>query len=119
MNPQQTKGPEDLSWAYLTLALLVGFPLCLWIGSMSTVLKLIILLCLSVFCFIAGLIWFSFFSEYALEKKKRHETYNEIPENLRIYEVLSNFCISPIPFIFTIARFLWRYSDPDLAEDYK
>ncbi len=104
MNPQQTNGPEDFSWAYLTLALLVGFPLCLWIGSMSTAMKLLILLCLFVLCFIAGLIWFSWFSEYALEKEKRREIYKEIPENLRVNQkgsvVLGKDCDLTVPIYF-------------------
>jgi hypothetical protein len=104
MNPQQTKGPEDLSWAYLTFALLVGFPLCLWIDSLSTAMKLLILIFLFATCFIVGLFWFSYFSKYAKDKQKRREIYEEIPEILRSPQkgsvVLGKDCDLTVPIYF-------------------
>lgn len=79
----QPRGTEDLTWAYLVLALMAGVPLYLWMGSISTATKLLLLLCITVVSFFAWLTWFSFFSQYAVEKEKRRKTYNEIPENLR------------------------------------
>ncbi|MEZ4815512.1 MAG: type IV secretion system DNA-binding domain-containing protein [Bdellovibrionota bacterium] len=104
MNPQQAKAPEDLTWAYLTLAILFGLPLYMWIGSISTITKLIAIICLFVVCFTLGIIWFAYFSKYAKDKQQRREVYDEIPEILRSPQkgsvVLGKDCDLTVPIYF-------------------
>ena len=74
---------EDLSWAYLTFALLVGIPSYFFIEELTTATKLFFLMFFLLIVLSAFLVWFVTCSQNAKEKEKRMETYNEIPENLK------------------------------------
>jgi len=78
---------DNSTWAIYLLSLILIFPVYYWIEELSPIVKAMGFLVGVILLVGFVLLWFSFCSIAAIERKKKKQTYQGIPESLKIQNV--------------------------------